>query len=79
MTSCFPNILATLVYENTMIHYSIAYEPVGTDKSFLQDIRVVLFNWDWLANFSRYNIPSSVLVTVQSWIVGFLGTRCLNS
>ena len=51
-----------------MIHYSIAHEPVGTDKSFLQDIRVVSFNWDWLANFSRYNIPSSVLVTVQSWI-----------
>ena len=32
-----------------------------------------------LANFTRYNIPSSVLANVRSWIVGFLGRRCLNS
>ena len=32
-----------------------------------------------LANFTRYNISSSVLATVRSWIAGFLGRRCLNS
>ena len=39
--SCRPNIVPTLVYKYSMIHYSMGHEPVGIVDSFLQDIRAV--------------------------------------
>ena len=47
VSSCRPNIVPTLVYKYSMIHYSMAHEPVGIVDSFLQDIKAVSFNWEW--------------------------------
>ena len=63
-----------------MIHYSMAHEPVGiVDFFFCRTSGRFRSAGSGLANFTRYNIPSSVLATVRSWIAGFRGRRCLNS
>ena len=41
VSSCRPNIVPTLVYKYSLIHYSMGHEPVGIVDSFLQDIRAV--------------------------------------
>ena len=51
LTSCCPNIVSSLVYKYTMIHYSMAHEPVGIVGSFLQDIRAVSFSREWPCQF----------------------------
>ena len=55
VTSCRPNIVPTLVYKYTMIHYHMAHEPFGIDDSFLQaSWRGFCSAGGWLASFIRY-------------------------
>ena len=73
------NIVPTLVYKYSMIHYSMVHEPVGIVDSFLQDIRAVSFNWEWPCQF--YTIQHTFKCSCYCMVmdVGFLGRSCLNS
>ena len=79
LASNCPYVVTTFIDENCVAYAIAGYEPVGVVMMFcITSGRFRSAGWR-LANLKRNSIPSRVLATVRSWILGFRGRRRRSS